>query len=156
MKEWFQSLEERERNLVIMLGGVLFIAIIYFAVYQPLSNKLALAKQGVIREQQLLIWVEKNAAKLVQLRASSTVSFNQNQGSLEQIVNSTARRYKLTINRLQPQGNKLQITLDSVSFVHLLEWLQELQLSSGVVVEIAEFRPQDAPGLVKTRLVVSK
>lgn len=156
MKEWFDSLEERERNLLLMLGGVLIIAVLYFAIYQPLTNKLTLAKEGVAREQQLLSWVEKNATKLALLRANSGVSANANGGSLEQIINSTARRYQLTINRIQPQSNKLQVSLDSASFVTLLQWIQELQLSSGMVIEIADFRPLAAPGLVKTRLVVSK
>jgi len=156
MKERFESLEKREQNLVIMLGIMLVISIIYFAIYQPLSQKLSMAEQGLKREQQLLSWVETNAAKLVQLRASSGVSLSSNRSSLDQIINSTARRYKLTISRLQPQTNKLQVTLDNASFVQLLQWIQELQLANGIKVEIAEFRPQQASGIVKTRLVVSK
>jgi len=156
MKEWFEALEKREQNLVLMLGGMLMIAVIYFVIYQPLSDKLARAKHGVIKEQQLLNWVEENATKLVALQASSGVSNSPNSGSLDQVINSTARRYKLVISRIQPQSNKLQVTLDNATFTQLLHWVQELQLNHGVQIEIAEFRPQAAPGLVKTRLVVSK
>jgi len=156
MRERFESLEKREQNLVMMLGIMLVIAVIYFFIYQPLSDKLSQAKQGLAREQQLLTWVEKNAAKLVQLRASSGVSRSNNRSSLDQIINSTARRYKLSISRLQPQSDRLQVTLDNASFVQLLQWIQELQLANGITVEIAEFRPQAASGIVKTRLVVSK
>lgn len=156
MKEWFGALEKREQNLVLMLGGVLIIALVYFAIFQPLAQQLERAQQGLKREQKLLVWVEKNAVKLIGLRASSGAPSASNQGSLEQIVNSSARRYKLTINRLQPQTNKLQVTLDKAPFAVLLQWIQELQLNYGVKFEIAEFRPEGTPGMVKTRLVASK
>lgn len=156
MKEWFEALEKREQHLVLLLSGVVMVAVVYFMLYQPLADNLANAKQGVVREQQLLNWVDKNAAKIVRLRATSGVSANTNSGSLEQVVNSTARRYKLTINRLQPQSNRLQVTIENAPFTQLLQWVQELQLNYGVMFEIAEFRPQGQPGFVKTRLVVSK
>lgn len=156
MKDWFKGLEQREQNLVLMLAGVLCIAFTYFAIYQPLSDKLTRAQSGLEREQRLLAWVESNGAKLAALRASSGGSVNVGNQSLEQIINGSARRYQLTLNRLQPQSQKLQVTLDNAPFTQLLAWIQELQLSNGVTIEVAEFRPQSAPGFVKTRLIVSK
>jgi len=156
MKEWLETLEKREQNLVLMLGAMLMVALVYFVVYQPLANNLNKAQQGVASEQKLLVWVEKNATKIAKLRAQSGLSASPNQGSLAQIINTSARRHKLTINRIQPQNNKIQINIESASFVALLQWVQELELTYSVLIEIAEFRPQGAPGYVKTRLVVSK
>jgi len=156
MKEWFEALEKREQNLVTMLGAMLLVALVYFVIYQPLANNLTRAQQGLESEQKLLVWVEQNAAKIVNLRAKSGVSASPSQGSLAQIINASARRHKLTINRIQPQNNKIQINIESASFVALLQWVQELELTHAILIEIAEFRPQGEPGYVKTRLVVSK
>ncbi len=155
MKEWFNNLAEREQRLISVMAGVVMIAIIYFMLIKPLQERVAKAEQGVNRNQQLLTWVEKNAKRIVQLRAQGGVTSNAS-GSIEQRINSSARSFNITINRLQPQNNKMQVMIDNAPFNNILQWVQSLQFKQGLIIEIADVRAENQPGFVKTRLVVSQ
>jgi len=155
MKEWFSELEQREQSLVSIMVGTIFIAIVYFLLINPLQERLEKAERGVEREQKLLAWVETNAAILVKLRAKSGVTSSA-AGPLDQRINRSAKKHSLIINRLQPQNNKMQVMIDKAPFNKILQWVQTLQLDYGLTVEIADFRQDNQPGFVKTRIVVSQ
>lgn len=155
MKDWFNGLAQREQRLILAMLGVVTIAIVFFALIQPLQERSARAELGVKRNQQLLNWVETNAAKIVQLRAKGGVSGSAS-GSIEQRINRSARQYKITINRLQPQNKKMQVMIDKAPFNSILQWVQALQLKQGLTIEIADIRADNQSGYVKTRLVVSQ
>lgn len=155
MKTWFSNLEQREQRLVSVMLVTIIVAGLYFLMVKPLQDRLEKAQKGVIRQQQLLHWVEKNAVKLVQLRANSGVVSSVN-GPLDQKINRSARAHNLTINRLQPQNNKMQVMIDKAPFHTILQWVQSLQLTYGLNVEIADFREDEQSGFVKTRIVVSQ
>jgi general secretion pathway protein M len=155
MKDWFNGLEQREQRLVSVMFVTLFIAIVYFFLINPLQTRLDKAEKGVAREQKLLSWVEMNAATLVKLRGGAGVATNAS-GSLDQRINNSARKHNLTINRLQPQNNKMQVMIDKAPFNQILQWVQTLQLDYGLTVEIADFRQDNQQGFVKTRIVVSQ
>jgi len=154
MKDWFNGLEQREQRLVSLMFATVLVAIVYFLLINPLQARLDKAEKGVVREQKLLAWVEANAAKLVQLRAKSGVT-SRASGPLDQLINRSARKYNLIINRLQPQNNKMQVMIDKAPFNQILQWVQSLQLEHGLSIEIADFRQDNQPGFVKTRIVVS-
>lgn len=155
MKEWFNNLEQREQRLVSMMLVTIIVAGLYFLMIKPLQERLDKAEKGVARQQQLLTWVEKNAAKLVQLRTNSGITSSIS-GPLDQKINRSARAHNLTINRLQPQNNKMQVMIDKAPFHTILQWVQSMQLEYGLNVEIADFREDEQSGFVKTRVVVSQ
>jgi general secretion pathway protein M len=155
MKDWFNGLEQREQRLVSVMFVTLFITVVYFFLINPLQVRLDKAEKGVAREQKLLSWVETNAATLVKLRGTAGVSSTAS-GPLDQRINSSARKHNLTINRLQPQNNKMQVMIDKAPFNKILQWVQTLQLDYGLTVEIADFKQDSQQGFVKTRIVVSQ
>lgn len=155
MKQWFISLEQREQQLVLLMAAFMAIAIVYFAIYQPLDERLTKAQKGVQRETQLLQWVEKNATEISKLKGRGH-SKQAHGGSIDQIVNSSSRPYKFVFSRLQPQNKKLQVTLDKAKFTSILQWIQLLQQDYGLTVTVANFTAQSEPGLVKVKLVLSK
>ena len=62
------------------------------------------------------------------------------------------RDSKIKIARLQPQGQELQVWIDTVPFDDLLLWLATLVEQHGIQVQIIELaREELAPGLVKVR-----
>ena len=155
MRDWFESLQQRERTLVLAMAAVLAIAIVYFALYQPLQQRLAQAQKSLDREVKLLQWVETNGTKLARLGGSSYGGSQSNSnGSLDRIVNNTARQYGLTINRLQPQNSKLNVTLDKANFSSTLQWLELLQQQHGITIDSVDFRAESTPGLVRDRVLL--
>jgi general secretion pathway protein M len=157
MKNYLESLQQRERNLVLSLAGVLAIAVVYFILYQPLQSRLELAQKSLQREVKLLQWIEVNATKLAKLRGGGKDSLNtDSSGSLDQIVNSSARQFGLIINRLQPQNNKLNVTLEKAQFSQILQWLGQLQQKNGITIDSVDFRAESSPGLVRARILLAK
>ncbi|NRA60025.1 MAG: type II secretion system protein M [Psychrobium sp.] len=156
MKQWLAGLEPRGRKLVLALAGMMVIAAGYYFLIQPLAQRFEMAEKGVKRETQLLSWVQENAAKIVILRGANGVKPAARNRSVSQIINTSAARYKLTVNRIQPKNNKLQVMVDHVQFSVMLQWLQTLQLQHGLTVDVADFRRENESGFVKVRLLVSQ
>ncbi|NRA83154.1 MAG: type II secretion system protein M [Gammaproteobacteria bacterium] len=154
MKEYLDSLQPRERNLVLGLAGIVLVALVYFVLYQPLQTRLERAQTSLNREVKLSQWVETNATKVAILRTNQGVTSSG--GSLDQLVNRSAREFGLVINRLQPQNNKLNVTLDKVKFSSVLQWLEKLQHQNGINIDSVDFRAESTPGLVRVRVLLAK
>ena len=149
MKAWWQQLNTREQQLVGAMAALVMIFILYSAIWQPLNDNLTNANKKLARQQTLLAWVSDNTAHYQQAKRSSTVKSSQ--GSLSGIVNKSANSYKLTITRMQPQGDTLQVWIDSVSFTQLLFWLEHLANNEGLQVEGIDLTHADRVGEVRVR-----
>ncbi|MEC8207766.1 MAG: type II secretion system protein GspM, partial [Pseudomonadota bacterium] len=118
-----------------------------------LNTAIEKAEQDNIKQQELLAWVDDS---IVKLKASGSARVTNNR-NLSQIVNSTRNRYQITISKMQPNDNSLRLTIDSVEFNKLVEWLDELVNSQGVLIENLDLSKDDKPGFVRvSRLVLEK
>jgi len=149
MKAWWQQLNSREQRLVSAMALVFMVFIFYSAVWQPINNSIAEANSKLARQEQLLTWVQENTARYKQAKLSggkSTLS-----GSISSVANRSAKVYKLTITRMQPQGDDLQVWIDSTPFTQLLFWLEHLANNEGLQVKAIDLTQGDKVGEVKVR-----
>ena len=149
MKAWWQQLNSREQRLVAIMGLVCIIFVFYSAIWQPLNTSLVEAKGKFVRQQQLLTWVEENTALYQQAKRSGGKS--KLSGSISSVANRSAKTYKLTITRMQPQGDDLQVWIDSTPFTQLLFWLEHLANNEGLQVKSIDLTKGDSKGEVKVR-----
>ena len=149
MKLWWQRLQAREQTLVALMGALVTIFVFYSAIWQPLNNSLVSANQKLVRQQALLTWVNDNTERFKQAQGSQKSKASG--GSLSGIVNRSANSYQLTITRVQPQGEDIQVWLDSVPFTQLLFWLEHLVNSQGLIVKGIDLTRADRSGEVKVR-----
>jgi general secretion pathway protein M len=149
MKAWWQQLNTREQRLVSVMTLVFMVFIFYSAAWQPINNSLAEANSKLARQQQLLTWVQENTALYQQAKRSSGKS--KLSGSISSVVNRSAKTYKLTITRMQPQGDDLQVWIDSTPFSQLLLWLEHLANNEGLQVKAIDLTQGDSAGEVKVR-----
>jgi general secretion pathway protein M len=145
----FHQLSEREQRLVMISAAVVVVGIFYWLIWSPLNQSLETDRKAVTAQQELLVWVQKNANRAAQLRGSAGKSAVFS-GSLPQIVNQTAARLKIAISRMQPQGEELQVWVDQAPFNDVLSWLQALE-KVGVVIKDIDIADADSPGMVKIR-----
>ncbi len=149
MKAWWQQLNRREQRLVASMGIVFLVFIFYSAIWQPINDGLIEAKSKLAKQQQLLTWVQENTALFQQAkRSAGNVKPN---GSISSIANRSAKNYKLTITRMQPQGDDLQVWLDSTPFTQLLFWLEHLANNEGLQVKAIDLTQGDRVGEVTVR-----
>jgi general secretion pathway protein M len=149
IKAWWQGLNLTEQKLVLALGSAVVIILLYGLLWQPLNDNLAKATQKLVSRQTLLTWVSDNTARYQQTKSGG--SNKKSNGSLSSIVNRTANQQQLTITRMQPQGETLQVWLDSAPFTPLLFWLENLVNNEGLQVQAIDLTQGDAPGEVRVR-----
>jgi len=149
IKAWWQGLNLREQRLVLTMGSAFLIFLLYSLIWQPLNDNLAKATKSLANRQALLTWVTDNTARYQ--NAKSTSSHKKSNGSISSIVNRTANQQQLTITRMQPQGEILQVWLDSAPFTQLLLWLEHLANNEGLQVQTIDLSKGENQGEVRVR-----
>lgn len=149
LKAMFLQLSSREQRLVMISAGLVVVAIFYWGLWSPLNTSIERGQKAVKSQSELLTWVQKNANKALQLRSTSGNKASLS-GSLTQAVDRAASRMKITISRMQPQGDELQVWIDQAPFNDVLSWLQSLE-KAGVSILDIEILESDLPGQIKIR-----
>ncbi len=139
MKEWFESLDEREQKFVLAAGVIVVLAVLYMAIWMPLSNghKRVLAAVGIWESSLEMLQPLKGSANSSNSRVSPQ---NLNQ-PLVVVVDSTLRVRKLNtaLKRSQPTGNNIRVEFENVSFDELMVWLGDLSTQYALHVQSGSF-----------------
>jgi len=149
IKVWWQGLNLREQRLVLAMGSAFTVFLLYSVMWQPLNESLEKTTKKLASRQALLTWVTENTARYQSVKSSG--SNKKSSGSLSSIINRTANQQQLTITRLQPQGETLQVWLDSAPFTQLLFWLENLANNEGLQVQAIDLTQSDKQGEVRVR-----
>lgn len=149
VKVFYGQLTEREQRLVLISACLVIIAIFYWGLWSPLSQSIERGQSALNSQQELLLWVQKNANRARQLQGSAGQNARFT-GSLAQEVNQSASRLNINISRMQPQGDELQVWVDQVPFNDVLSWLQSME-SKGVMILDVDVAETSAPGQIKIR-----
>ncbi len=149
IKTWWQGLNLRERRLVLAMGSASTLFLLYSLIWQPLNDSLAKTEKTLASRQALLTWVSDNTARYQSVK--SLGGNKKTTGSLSSIINRTANGQQLTITRMQPQGESLQVWLDSAPFTQLLFWLEHLANNEGLQVQAIDLTKGDNEGEVRVR-----
>lgn len=150
-KAWWNGLVLREQQMVAACGVVLVIGILYWGIWTPIANAEDEAQRNLDGQQSTLNYVKQTANRIAGLKQSG--SSNAFRGSLSAAVNQTAGAFGLTITRMQPQGNKIQVWMDEVPFDTLLNYLNELVQNKGLSLESLDLAESDTPGYVNVRRI---
>ncbi|MGB2739038.1 MAG: type II secretion system protein M [Cognaticolwellia sp.] len=148
MKTWWQQLNIREQRLVMVMSAVVGVFILYGLIWQPLNKNIAESKLKVERQQDLLVWVKENTKRYQEAKRNGRSSSG---ASLSSIVNRTSRINNITITRMQPQGDDLQVWIDEISFNQLLAWLEQLASRENLQVKNIDLSLADQQGVVRVR-----
>ncbi|WP_455211324.1 type II secretion system protein GspM [Kaarinaea lacus] len=156
MKEWFESLEARERQMIIGGATTLLVLSIYFLGWEPFINGLHDLQESTQRKQLDLAWMQSAAKEVKQLQATQTapVRFTSGQ-SLLGVIDRSAKSKQLgdSMKRVQPDGtSKARVWLESAKFDVVIGWLEELERRYGVSIETITFEKQAEEGLVDARI----
>lgn len=151
LQGWWRCISAREQRLVAVGGSCLLIGLFYWIVWQPIVNRIAERERQVLSQQQTLAWLKEKGEEVLAMQGGQGRQLDTS-GTLEGVVNRTAFNQKIKIARLQPQGQELQVWIDTVPFDDLLIWLASLADQHGVQVQVIEVARENlAPGLVKVR-----
>ncbi len=151
---WYDRTESERRNMTIAAPLVL-LALIYYGLWLPVSNAVATAQTQVRAAESSLDRMKQDANRYVALAGKGGP--RSSGGSLSQLASRSAAAADLRIERMQPQGDKLQLWLADCEFERLMDWLGELSTAQGVRIENLDLTESQEPGLVQIRrLQISK
>lgn len=159
MKDWFDTLESRERLMVSVAAVFVVFAIFWFALWQPLARSEADLTARVDNWQSSLAELRSLRGKLPgNASAPSRSASNQ---SLVVIVDNTLRSRNLysALQRSQPTNtNGIRVEFDNIAFDDLVLWLGELSNSHGLQVQTASFSQSTSnnPGRVNASLTLER
>jgi general secretion pathway protein M len=148
MKTWWQQLNIREQRLVVVMSFLISIFILYSLIWQPMTESIATSKLKIERQQKLLTLVQESTQRYQLAKRNG----GKNSGeSLSSIINRTSRVEQISITRMQPQGDDLQVWIDEISFNQLLLWLEKLASRDGLQVKNIDLSKAEQQGVVRVR-----
>ena len=160
MKEWFNSLQTRERNLVLGAALILAALIIYLLLWEPTAKKVAGLKNAVNTQQTQLAWMQQASQEVKALQKGPLPLSTSNQGlSLINAVENSAKKTGLseTITRTEPQGSdKITVELRGTEFDRLVNWIGVLTNQYSAQVTQFNASRTDAKGRVDARFILSR
>ena len=154
IKEWWENITEREQRLAAISAVVIFIAIVYFFLWQPIANNLAVSQQRLTSVQQTLQWVDVNSNKII--AAGLNVNKGRAPQNLSQLINSTAKRNKINISRIQNRNGTVDLSINQIEFNQFIQWITTLQNRHHVQIVNVDVSQDKIEGMIKvSRLSLS-
>lgn len=148
--EYWQSLKEQEQKLLMVAGGIFVIFVFVMGIWRPLNNAIETSSKELKKQQDLSVWMQSSISKIKQANPKASMR----SGNLSQIVNSTRNKYQITISKMQPKDNTLRLSVESVEFNKLVEWLSLLVDKHQVKIAKIDMSKDDNTGYVKVSSLV--
>jgi len=149
MKQWWAQLPEKERYLVILMTVMITFFLLFHLVWSPINNGLIKEAKKLERNQELLTFVKQSTANIK--KGSTAASKGKRSGSLSSVISNVAKRHQISISRVQPQGEDIQVWIEEVSFNQLLIWLDDLKQNAALEVKSIDISEGNQGGIVKIR-----
>ena len=140
MKDWFDSLEPRERIFVAMGGLVVVFTLVYAMVWAPLEAKHSMLKADVENWDRSL--TELRPLRMTPSSGSQSGPMLGRQQSPIIIVDQTLRSRGLEQYRQRSQptsSNGIRVEFENVAFDDLILWLGDLSDQYGMHVQAGSF-----------------
>ena len=157
----YDHLPRRDQQALKLMVVALLLALVYFAVWRPVSSYHDQSVTGRENASELLAWMQQNREAIRQLgggSAAATASANkpENGRQLMATVTSTAREAGLDLQRFEPSGdNAMRVWLEDVPFGQVAQWLEGLSTNHGILIDQAAMDRRDTPGVVSVRLTLA-
>jgi len=151
----WQQFNSREQRLLSALAIVLAIAFLYFIIWLPSSQSVIQAENRLKSQQDQYQWVQQAIARYKSMEGRSAKSSTV-KGSLSQRINQAAAQYDIELARIQPQGEEYLVTVDTVPFNQLLQFMNALESDFGLQLTGADIARLEQPGSVRLRKLLVK
>jgi len=159
MKDWFESLEPRERLFVLIGAAIVAVALFWGLIWAPLDKGHRELQQRVSTWEQSLAELRPLAAMPQPQSGSQPASAAGSPQSPVVIVDSTLRSHGLgQPKRSQPTPNGIRIEFENVAFDKLVVWLGDLSYQYGMEVQAGSLSAATSadPGRVNATLTLER
>ena len=146
----FTSASLRERVLVGMSAYLLIAVFLYYAILEPAIGFRAEKQRAQVTASNGLNWMQANQAEARQ--QGSAPSPIRNESELT-VISSSAELHNVTIKRMQPGDNRINVELSGQEYLAVIRWLIALETDHGI--ELIDIRlDKTGEGIVNSRLTL--
>jgi general secretion pathway protein M len=159
MRDWFESLEPRERLFVSIGAAIIAVALFWGLIWAPLDTGHRELQQRVSTWERSLAELRPLAAMPQPQSGSQTASAPGSAQSPVVIVDSTLRSHGLgQPKRSQPTPNGIRVEFENVAFDKLVVWLGDLSYQYGMEVQAGSLSAATSadPGRVNATLTLER
>lgn len=159
VREWFETLSQREKLLVSGAAILLVVAIVMIGAFRPLAlSRQRLAGQ-LTEKQAVLADIERVATRVGRLSGPAAPQAAASGESLVVLIDRTTRSRGLGayLKRNEPDGaTSIRLRFENVPFDDLVAWLAEIQSTSAIGVTSANADPATGVGRVNVNLQLAR
>ena len=155
LKQWYEGLQERERRMVSIGGGLLVLIVLIGGILMPLQSAVSGAAQRNQAKRDDLAWMQSNAPEI---RAAGAQMVLDSGEPPVVLVDRTARAAGLTdaLRGTQPSGSGVRVQLEGAAFDTLVTWLASLDENYGLAIESITVDRAPKLGLVNASITFNR
>jgi len=157
MKNWLNSLESRERLLVIIGGSITLALLIYTLLWMPFAAEVNNLDNRVEAHRATLNWMKQNT-DIIRSNNTSADTVQRGQSLIASIGQTTnSGPMKDSVKRVEESGShSVRVWLEKAPFDHMVVWLEQMQKQFGAIVTSINIDQQKEPGQVNARLTLEQ
>ena len=151
LEAYFSELSEKDQRALKLLALFCVPLLVYFILLEPSYHYYNASKSDYLKGRELLSWMEQNKSKIA---TDQTPQKKRQELPLSQFVSSSAEAKKISITRLQPQGNQgVRIWMNEVNFASLIDFLSTLS-ENGFNINSITVDKTTSPGVVNAQCLI--
>jgi general secretion pathway protein M len=154
VKSYWNSLNERERWMVIIAAVSVFIYLYYLALYAPLSDSVALKSDQLVEKTETLAWMNKVRHQDHSSKTKQTVSNSQLLTLLATQLKDN-KTLKFPYQLQQTGSGDIQLTFDAVPFTLFMKWLAKINEKYTLTLKQLDVQQTETPGVAKLMIIIS-
>lgn len=154
MQRW-KAFSNREQYIVVLLAIFVVATLLYKIIFSPLLAGVKSSRAEVIRQQELLVYMESAAPRIEQARAEVKPVENISSDLFLPTVEATLSQASLMQNVVEislSETQNVNIQFKDVDFDSLLLWLVNLRQKYGIHVSQLTAVPAELPGVSNVTL----
>jgi len=152
IRQWFESLSARDQIALMILGAAVGLWAFVFLIFIELDGRRERLVNGNQALAQKLHRVDLKVEQLAVLREGG----GGGQVNLTRTLSQASETHGLTVKRLQPNSRgEVQLRFEGIAFDGLLQFLEQIEGSAGLVVKEASISSAGRSGGVNATLRIA-
>ncbi len=161
MNEWWETLQSRERYMVLITAVLVSVAMLYFAIWSPIASSRDTKQKRIEAKRETVAWMSQKKQEVEDLKSINPNLFNRasDARSLLAIVDAGAKQMGIrpAITRIEPKGEEsVQIWLENMTFDSLIVLLGELERRNNIEVTDASLNRSEQIGKVTGKVTLNR
>ncbi|AMP89488.1 GspM family type II secretion system protein LspM [Legionella pneumophila] len=154
MKTYLNTLNDREKWMVIVAGVSLFIYGYYLLLYAPLSNQVNQKSTQLIEKTETLEWMKQVRIQKRSAKRKESVDNSQLLTILaSQLKNNKTLKFPYQLQ--QTGSGDIQLTFDAVPFQNFIQWLAKINELYSINIKQFDVERTSTPGVTRLMIILS-